>query len=61
MVALREIALPAEELDVALFIPAAFGDGNDMIEFEIVFRSTVSALPAIGGPDSLANISRDVA
>lgn len=61
IVTLQEIASAAEELDVALVIATAFGDWNDVIEFKVVLRSTVGTLTAIGGPDSLANISCDMA
>ncbi len=47
VVALGEITSAAKQLDVALVVAPAFGHGNDVVEFKIVFRSTVCALPSI--------------
>ena len=59
MVGLLEVTAAAEELDVGIRITAALGDGNDVVELQIVGSPAFGALSSEFLPRTLADISRN--
>ena len=60
-VGLLQIAFAAKKLDVLVRVAAAFGDRDNVIEFEVVSCSAFGALAAVTLPDPLAHFTRDMA
>ena len=59
-VALFQIAAAAEELDVVLAVAAPFGDGDDVVVFEVLVGLTLGAAAAVALPDALPHVSSDM-
>ena len=55
-----QVAATAQDLDIRFGVAAAFGDGNDVVVFQVVGCAAVNAFAAVSRPDSLTHISGDV-